>query len=888
VSLSGKVEAAPIVLSLASADASLERAGGKGRSLAVLAIAELPVPDGFLVSTDAYRGFAEANGLQASITHILTDSIAEQAASSDAASSKIQALFDGASLSPGTAAVIREAYGGLGVNDPAVAVRSSATAEDLPDLSFAGQQDTYLNVRGEAALLDAVRRCWASLWTARAIDYRRRMEIDDQALAMGVVVQLMIEAEVSGILFTANPATGDRSELVINASFGLGEAVVGGLVTPDTYLLDRSKLDDADSGLKQTQIGAKTEMIVSAGDQGTVTQPVPESKRGNASLSAESLRELASLSLRAERLFDGVPQDIEWAIADGTCWLLQSRPITNLPAAPLDVTWDPPAPGVKLIRRQVVENMPDPLSPLFADLYLTEGLDAGLDEMAADLGLPFDIDEFIDRPMFLTVNGFAYCLASYRVSWRLFRQIPKILFWYVKALPALLRNLVPLWRDGALPRYLATVDDWKVVDRHVATKGELLTGVRALAAADARYWYSVAMVMGAAKITDGLLNVFLTSRLVPGLLTSGVFLRGFESKTIEAQQQLEAIARSVNSERSEGSVSLRDLVIATPASELLDRLSHHPGGETLVSDIQAYLDAYGHQIYTLDFVQATQAEEPLPVLLSLKALVGDGGYDTPARQAAMVEQRRLQVQATLEALGPVRRWLFRKFLGWAQDYGPNREEALFYIGAAWPTLRHLALELGQRLVEDGTLSRPEDVFYLERRELEAACSARESNETAPEFAQQAEQRRALRDARMQLHPPGMVPEKGRWKVGFINLSFLETQKRNAEDSNTLAGFPVSPGQVTGAASVILTPADFANMQPDTILVCPTTTPAWTPLFTQALGLVTDIGGILAHGSIVAREYGIPAVMGTGNVTKRIVSGQRISVDGDTGTVRILD
>ena len=137
-------------------------------------------------------------------------------------------------------------------------------------------------------------------------------------------------------------------------------------------------------------------------------------------------------------------------------------------------------------------------------------------------------------------------------------------------------------------------------------------------------------------------------------------------------------------------------------------------------------------------------------------------------------------------------------------------------------------------------------------------------------------------------PPGMVPDKERWKIGFINLSFLETQKRNAQDSNTLAGFAVSPGQVTGVASVILTPADFSDMEPDTILVCPTTTPAWTPLFTQALGLVTDIGGILAHGSIVAREYGIPAVMGTGNVTKRIVSGQRISVDGDTGTVRILD
>jgi pyruvate,water dikinase len=879
--------AAPIVLPLASAEASLERVGGKGRSLAALALAELPVPAGFVVSTDAYREFVEANGLQRSIldvvANVASDAASDGADSTDAASTEIQRLFEGASLSSDTAAAILRAYAALGEGNPAVAVRSSATAEDLPDLSFAGQQDTYLNVRGEAALLAAVRRCWASLWTARAIDYRRRMDIEGRAVAMGVVVQCMVDAEVAGILFTANPTTGDRTELLINASFGLGEAVVGGLVTPDTYLLDRSVLDDAESGPKETLISRKTQMIVSAGEQGTITQPVAEARRDESSLSGESLRELASLSLRAERLFDGVPQDIEWAVAGGVCWLLQSRPITNLPAPPLRVTWDPPAKGVKLIRRQVVENMPDPLSPLFADLYLTEGLDKGLDEMMAEMGLPFDIDDFIERPFFLTVNGFAYCLASYRVSWRVLRQIPKILVWYVRALPGLLKNMAPLWRDEALPRYLATVDDWKAVDENVASDAELLAGVRALAVADASYWFSVAFVMGAAKITDGLLNGFLTSRLVPGNLTSGVFLRGFPSKTLEAQRDLEDIARNICT--SDSAETLLALVAATPAGELLEKLPQHPDGEALLGDIHRYLDVYGHQIYTLDFVQPTQGEDPMPVLLSLKALVHDGSYDISARQEAMGRDRDSQVRATSESLGPLRRWLFRKFLSWAQNYGPHREAALFYIGAAWPTLRRLALELGRRLVEAGTLAIPEDVFYLESAELEALCTG--SGRATPELAQRAEERRALRNARMRLHPPGMVPERDRWKIGFINLSIFETQKRNARDSDLLEGFAVSPGKVTGVASVILSPSDFAEMQPGTILVCPTTTPAWTPLFTQALGLATDIGGVLAHGSIVAREYGIPAVMGTGNVTKRIVSGQRITVDGDAGTVTIV-
>jgi pyruvate,water dikinase len=232
----------------------------------------------------------------------------------------------------------------------------------------------------------------------------------------------------------------------------------------------------------------------------------------------------------------------------------------------------------------------------------------------------------------------------------------------------------------------------------------------------------------------------------------------------------------------------------------------------------------------------------------------------------------------------LRRRLFRKLLGWAQRFGPYREESLFYVGAAWPTLRRLALELGERLVEAGTLTTPDDVFYLQSAELIEAYNARKEDRARSDLGKVAGSRRELRK---RLHPPGMVPEKSKFKLGPMDFSAFETQKRNANDSNTLNGFAVSPGKVTAPASVILSPADFEQMKPDTALVCPTTTPAWTPLFSLALGLATDIGGILAHGSIVAREYRIPAVMGIGNVTRRIVSGQMITVDGDSGTVTIL-
>ena len=227
-------------------------------------------------------------------------------------------------------------------------------------------------------------------------------------------------------------------------------------------------------------------------------------------------------------------------------------------------------------------------------------------------------------------------------------------------------------------------------------------------------------------------------------------------------------------------------------------------------------------------------------------------------------------------------------MGWAQRYSPHREEALFYLGAAWPTLRRLAHELGQRLTDMSSLNTSDDVFYLTTTELSAASTARANGLSQPELAKLAQERRLLREARKQLEPPVSVPPDGRMKFGPIDMAMFEPKPRAASTGPILDGFAVSPGQVTAPASVIHAPEDFDKMVPDTILVCPTTTPAWTPLFAQAKGLVTDIGGALAHGSIVAREYGIPAVMGTGVATQRIQNGQLIRIDGHAGTVTLID
>jgi rifampicin phosphotransferase len=880
----------PFQLPQDSADATLQVVGGKGVSLARMATAGLPVPPGFQVTTAAYRRFVEANALQAVIAEATANAQPDDPASLEPASAAVRQLFQSGDVPDAISAAIHAGYADLGAAEStgaelAVAVRSSATAEDLPGLSFAGQHESYLNVRGESALLAAVRRCWASLWTARAISYRLRNRVDQRAVAMAVLVQRMVWSEASGVLFTANPTTGDRDEVVINASFGLGESVVSGDVTPDRYVLSKSGRE-----VKEVSIGAKESMVLAAdgaNGQGTRMQAVAGPRRTEQALTASLIRELSAIALRVERLNDGVPQDIEWAVAEGHCWLLQARPMTALPPAPLrGVRWEPPTPGSAWIRRQVVENMPEPLSPLFEELYL-DGLDESANAMQAAMGVPRGfMDRLFDRPMFATVNGYAYMRGNINLRWW---SVPVLVPLILGAMAVgvtklVLRNAgITYWRDDVMPRYFATIARCKAVDPAHASDEQLLDGVLALARADALYWFAVALAMGTAKSTDVLLDRFLTF-VVPGRgLSSARLLRGFGSKVLDAEAELEGIATDIR-----GSDVLRILVEATPAQQLLAALERDPSADSVLEGLQRYFERHGHQIYSLDFAVPTQGEDPLPVLLSLRSLVLSPGRDVRARQAELARERERLAADTARSLGAFRRLLFWRILRAAQRFAPYREESLFYMGAGWPTLRRLALELGRRLVAAGSLFEPGDVFYLRTAELAAASAARVYGQSRPELARVARERRELRQARNRLHPPAAVPPDFRWKMGPFDLAARESQRRDTVTGPTMRGFAVSPGRVTAAASVVLSPADFPAMRPDTVLVCPTTTPAWTPLLGQARGLVTDIGGVAAHGSILAREYGIPAVMGTGNATQRIASGRLVTVDGDAGTVTLLE
>jgi rifampicin phosphotransferase len=848
----------------------VERGGGKGANLGELIAAGLDVPPGFCVTTAAYRRAVVEAGLAGAIDEALRDVRADDPASAEAASARISTLFENLPLPDDLAEAILAAYRSLG--GPPVAVRSSATAEDLPGASFAGQQATSLNISDPDALLGAVRNCWGSLWSARAIAYRQRQGFHHDRVAVAVVVQQLVPAEVAGVLFTANPVTGARDEMVVNAALGLGEAVVGGLTTPDSFILDHATFT-----VRERRTGLQEVETVLA-EQGTIERPLDPERAARPALTDTQLTRLGEIGLSIERHF-GSPQDIEWAYAaDWRVWVLQARPITNLPPPTLeDVSWEPPFPNSAWWRRQVVENLPEPLSPLFDELYVDEGLELSIDALMAFLGMTYlRLEDFADRPFFTSINGYAYSRANYKLRWR---TVPLILRTMVDEFRVMFRDGPAYWRDHALPDYLAKIERWKAVSLATARDEHLLTGVRELALEDARYWFACALMIGCAKITEALLGRFL-GLAAPGRgLTSGMFLRGFPSQTVDAEVELEGLA-----ERIRASDELRALVAATPAATLIEALRSTAAGQGWLTDFERYLDRYGHQVYNLDFVVPTQVDDPLPVILSLKAMVQQPGRDPRARQQAIVAERDARVEQTMRYFDPLRRGLFRVLLGWAQRFGPYREQALFYMGVGWPTLRRLALELGRRLVESGSLLVAGDVFFLETSEIGETITARAGGRARPELAREAVERRELREARKPLHPPPVVPRDYKLRFGPFDMSAWETQRRNQPAGAVLRGFAVSPGRVTAPASVIRSPADFSKMEPDTILVCLTTTPAWTPLFSQARALVTDVGGVLAHGSIVAREYGIPAVLGTGQASQRIRHGQRITVEGDRGLV----
>ena len=864
-----------LILPLNDAQATLESVGGKGASLARLINAGFPVPEGFHITTEAYRRFVDENQLQPAIDAALQHVDVEKPSTLEGAARDIREAFNDATIPGDIASAIVGAYGDLSGTEPAVAVRSSATAEDLPQASFAGQQETYLNVSGAEHVLEATKKCWSSLWTARAIGYRLRQGISSEGVALAVVIQQLVDAEVAGILFTVNPVDGRREHALISAAWGLGDAVVGGRVTPDEYTVEK------ESGrLLKREVGDKEIMTVKV-DGDTEDQPVPENLQKVPVLQEADINELTRFGIEIEELYD-MPMDIEWALADGEVAIVQARPITALPeetTAP-EEEWPLPDPKGRYLRASIIDLMPDPLSPLFATMGLS-AYNSSLAQALADLTGSKRF--FLPEDLILPIGNYAYMVANFTAGewWGMLSILgPK--------LPGLIRSGPTHFREVALPDYQRKVDELSVKTIADMSAEEIWRDACDLIYA-ATYHMSVLQVdtLGAAAGSEGLFTA-LYNRFYrrEGDPKAPTFLMGYDTMPMRSEKSLYDLA-----DWAKDYPDLSTYLLETPAEEITAALERRDQPEIVSTQVwvewqtrmDAHLAAFGHLFYDFDFVKPVPAEAPTPLLETVKMYLRGEGANPHERQQKLDEGRKQAVEDLLTRARGLRGWAVRKALGWAQSLGQVREDSYASIGLSYPRLRELLKELGRRTVEAGAIHTPTDIFWLEASEVESFLQPLDDRSALPSMGKVIETRKATAKTAEKLIPPTQLPYSDKY-MGIPLEVFVPGE--GGQEGDKLKGIAASAGRVTGKACVLLGPEDFDQMEQGAILVARVTTPAWTPLFAMAGAIVTDIGGPLSHGSIVAREYGIPAVLGTVAATRVIKNGQQITVDGNAGIVTL--
>jgi len=851
------------VLSLSNNNATLENVGGKGMSLAKLLAADLPVPDGFHVTTDAYRRFVSDNGIQRSIMTALDGIDPQDSAVLGTVSRQIVGLFANGKIPQEIESAVSLAYRKM-ENAP-VAVRSSATAEDLPGASFAGQQETYLNIHGEREVLAAIKRCWASLWTARAIAYRLNNNVAHDTVTLAVVVQKLVFSDTAGILFTANPINGKRDELVINSAWGLGEAVVSGLVTPDTVVIKKN------TGKIAYRKTAEKRIMTVRTAQGTKDIPVSDSLKKKPVLSKKQIEELAQLGMKIERLYQ-VPMDIEWAIEKRKVFIVQARPITALPPE-----WTLPEEKVLYTRGSLAEHIPGPVTPLFSTLGLeiinsfTFALWKELFQKSVRSLLP-------GQGIYQVINGYVYLAIQSKPLLLIAKSLSP------RQLRLTLRGSVARWRE-ARRKFTAVVDEWEVKPIEAFTPSQLLEGVCFVFGESCKYYTKIQTTLPAASASEALFTKLCRGAIRRGQVSdTSIFLLGFETAALRAEKSLYRL-----SEWAGAHPSLKEYILRTPAEELEADLKRPIWAGLLSANlwtewktrIQRHLTEFGRTAFEFDFANPTQQETLTPVFDAVKIFLLGKGESPFKRQHEAEKRRELATQTVLENIDCLRKDLFLKLLRWAQAAGPMREDSIYDMGMAHPLIRRMLAELGSRFVDGGAIKQTDDIYWLEKSEVEKLTALLDKTTLLPDMSQLIPPRKEQWRNYLKITPPVMLPEKTGWSK---LLHGSEIKKENGKI--VLKGIGTSGGTVTAPACVLFGPSDFGKFKPGDVLVAVTTTPAWTPLFASACAVVADIGGPLSHSSIVAREYGIPAVMATHSATRTIQTGQMVTVDGNAGTVMV--
>jgi rifampicin phosphotransferase len=831
----------------------LSEIGGKGQSLARLASAGVPVPNGFHITTAAYDDFVAHHDLAGAIDAQLSSADDLEDGATGSAASVIEALFIDRDIPPAITADVVQAYHQLG--SPAVAVRSSATAEDLPEASFAGQQETFLNVSGHDQLLAAVRRCWASLWTARAISYRARHDISQENISLAVVVQELIDADASGIMFTADPVTGDDTMIEINAAWGLGEAVVGGQVTPDTITVDRTS-----GGIVRSVINTKTIMTALSSD-GTVSLQVPAPLQDESALTLAQVRQLADLAIMVEDLFKD-PMDIEWCRSGDQLFILQARPITT---AIHPDPWNDSRSGDFLwTNTNVGEAIPDVMTPVtwsMVQVFLT-------DAMATASIPPYVGYGRIGGRIYLNISVMMTLSSAVGVNEERYRTLTEEVFGKLPddlEIPPVKAHRLEIIR-AVLPMGLHVLRearrDVKLLDAYLTAHPALCDHRRAEIEA-------VARPVELADLWTNVLNPEF--HRVSWMLSAAT--RSSGASFITTRKRLQRLVGDAAANALTAGLRAEAGQLASLA--LLDGLEELAAGEI---DRDTFNRRYGHRgphEFEMSVPRPGEDSTWIDRQLAERAETATSYRDLLAAQ----EQKRNEAWAELEQRHPVQAtMLHRQLRGWAK-ISRDRERARSEVIRYFWVLRAYALRAG-KLSGLG-----DDIFFLDKAEIVRVLNG----ETIS--TKLIKQRRSAYQAYSALPPyPALIRgtfNPYAWAADPNRRSdvFIEGSRNEADAA--VRGFPGSAGVVEGPVRVLNDAANSGALLPGEVLVTTITNVGWTPLFPRAAAVITDVGAPLSHAAIVARELGIPAVVGCGNATMRLKTGDLVRVNGTAGTVEVL-
>ncbi|AWE42251.1 PEP/pyruvate-binding domain-containing protein [Actinobaculum sp. 313] len=813
-----------------------QRVGGKALHLAECARAGFPVPRGFCITTRAYRETLGSSTAQ----------IREDAAKGRASLARNRILES--VIPPTVQTAICTAYRLLG--SPPVAVRSSATAEDLAEASFAGQQETFLGVIGESAVLYAVRRCWTSLWSDRAVAYRKTQGIPDDALALAVVVQTMVPADTAGVLFTRNPVTGSEDTMLVNSSYGLGESVVTGLVTPDTFTLARRP-----PGVLTREIGRKETRIDASPGSPPTTRTVPEQDRGRQSITDKQLMRLLGLGEQVEAYY-GCGQDIEWAFCGEELYLLQTRPITTVTDAVVSRNERAAARLSKVLRDDMIEHYPAPF-PL--DLFAVHQIQDAIQELMRAAGLKVDSAAALIRGEGTGVIRIR--MTAPRPTLTTPARLAVLFHRGMSHDPARWTHEESRLRsrlDAMLQRVtrLREMSDREVMDLVHLSLAECsrLTASRFLN-------YNAPLVVNRTICSLLIRLVHANPQVTPEELLIGV-----PYKTAAMTAQISLLAQQARE------FGLTALLTGTPSDRLPAVLSGSKRGRQFQELVDEFLASYGARCTRLylPFSNRSWREDPGSFYTLLATTLRGNPVQIPQNTPVLSTLPRTRGENTTRFINarlprPLR-FLWKRNAQRFQARHIAREGTAYMLEEFFCVARAGMDEISRRLVDRGQLDNPANIRFLYMEEVQQAL-----DDADKQLSSLAARRQRVRPTAQSVWLDRGDPEVG----------------STLDELHTLRGQPSSSGRACGPARIIHSPDEAARLQPGDILVCPYTDPTWTPLFAVAAAVVADSGGPLSHAAIVAREYGIPAVLGTGNATS-LPDGVELLVDGTAGTVTITD